>query len=152
MMDRLDRIARKWEGTPFLAGSRVPGPMGGVDCVQLTLALLEEVGALPAGLPRPRGYPVDYTMHQDGSLILDYVREVLAGRVVELPFRSELLEVGDVVGFRVGRGVNHLGTLVRVGQIMHAIKPIGVQVLHVSSLDFYEEKYHVHPHIILRPT
>lgn len=42
----LARLLRRWEGTPYLAGSCAPGPRGGVDCVRFVVAVWNALAGL----------------------------------------------------------------------------------------------------------
>jgi cell wall-associated NlpC family hydrolase len=144
----LDAAARAWRGTPFMRGSRVPG--AGVDCVQLTAALAIAAGWIDA-VDLPTGYPVDWTEHMEGSLIEDWIEQHVCSRVQVLPWDREAVRAGDVVGFRRGGGINHMATMIARGDLLHAIKPLGVQYVHVSALPFLALKYRIEPERIYRP-
>ena len=111
-VDRLHAAWRRWEKTPFRAYSAVAGPDGGVDCVRLANCLLAEAGACPwvpaAALPF---YPLDWSAHNDASMLEEWLRESLL--LESVPHRR-IEEAGDwlpgdVLVFSPGRSAYHLG-------------------------------------------
>jgi cell wall-associated NlpC family hydrolase len=75
----------------------------------------------------------------------------LGGRVLEMPWSPDEVRAGDLVGFRRGGGVNHLATCIAKGDVIHAIKPLGVQCAHLSALPFLARQYRMIPAVIYRP-
>lgn len=104
----LSAEAHRWIGTPFRAASRVPGPRGGVDCVQLCAAIHAACGVCePLALPSA---PLQWHHHHDESLLLEWFRspEVRA-RVHRLDEADDWM-AGDLVAIRTDLCAHHLGT------------------------------------------
>ena len=104
----LDRQARLWMGTPFRAGSSVPGPQGGVDCVGLAAAIHMATGAAPAVAFERR--PLDWHLHHDSSAILDFFRSPEIRAKLRRVESYEGYRHGDLLTVRVGLCEHHLGT------------------------------------------
>jgi cell wall-associated NlpC family hydrolase len=112
--------AERWRGTPFQARARVCG--AGVDCVQLAAALLEEAG-LATGLEFPP-YTVDFGDHADTSPVLAWFK----ARPEWTAVPAEDIAPGDVVLFRVGRVVNHVGVALGDQRFCHCLRGHGVPI------------------------
>ena len=119
-------VAREWEGTPFHAHGRHKHV--GVDCVWLVAEALRE-----CGLPVPERFPaysVGAGSHLEASLVSAFVVDSgLFERVVQPSGISGLLDLarpGDVLGFKIGRVVHHVGIKLDGEHFLHARQPLGV--------------------------
>lgn len=105
---RLNDQVRLWLGTPFRAGSAVPGPNGGVDCVGLTAAVHVGAGACPPqALQR---VPLDWHLHHETSAVMDFFRQPQVARRLQRVESYEGYRHGDVMAVRVGLCEHHVGT------------------------------------------
>lgn len=154
--DEHDRVAalqleaESWIGTPFREHSKAKGAAGGVDCVGLCecIELAAGVGgSLPFRFPRT---PMDYSMHNDRSILLEYMRgEVwrdpqsarLKHIFAELPDVRELghgvvIMPGDLLGFKIGRAVHHLAVALDDEHFIHAFRGIGTVIATLQDSTF----------------
>jgi hypothetical protein len=164
--DDPDRVAQlraeidSWLETPFHAYSKAKGRTGGVDCIRLNEAIAIALGVVePFEFPR---VPMDFTQHNDRSITLEFLRGEyrledgtidpqstrLAARYAELDHsafptpRSEFSPLpGDLVTFKVGKAVNHLGTVYDEARFVHCLKGIGT-VLSRFDDDTYAKRLH----------
>ena len=107
-------VAFRWMGTPFAPRTRVCG--AGVDCVQLAGAFYIETGVVTHFTPPP--YHLDAGAHLAASQVTAYVEA--------MPDKFRLLWkydgknsavilpviIGDLLGFKFGRVVHHVGVVV----------------------------------------
>jgi hypothetical protein len=119
--------ARSWLGTPFFPHGYVKGPGGGVSCQTLVTCIYSEAGVLPAGFRVPEG-PLDWARAQHESLIEAFVDKHLADYLTPLNGKGEPVNnqpiTGDLLGFRVGGCVHHLGICIGV-EFVHCLKKLG---------------------------
>lgn len=106
--NRVLRIARTWEATPWHHQARVKGI--GVDCAQLLCAVFEEAGLIPHVDPRP--YPRDWHFHRDDERFLRWLSHYTDE--VDKPMR------GDVAVFKFGRTFSHGSIVVKWPVVLHA--------------------------------
>lgn len=126
-LDRLDREARSWLGTPFRANSAIKGPQGGVSCHLYVAKVFEAVGAVPAEA-WPKGSP-DRSLAQRTSLVEPF----LDSREEFVDVTGQDLLPGDLLGFKIGGATHHLAILLRDREIVHAIRHHGVVVGHLDD-------------------
>jgi cell wall-associated NlpC family hydrolase len=120
-IDALEAEAATWVGTPFAANSSAKGL--GVSCHTLAGALYAAVGWGDILIP---DVAISHARFGENSLA-DPFFESMAERFTQLPHDSEILP-GDVLGFRIGRIVHHLGTALRNGRFIHALEGLGATV------------------------
>jgi cell wall-associated NlpC family hydrolase len=120
-IDALEAEAATWVGTPFAANSSAKGL--GVSCHTLAGALYAAVGWGDILIP---DVAISHARFGENSLA-DLFFDSMAERFTQLPHDSEILP-GDVLGFRIGRIVHHLGTALRNGRFIHALEGIGTTV------------------------
>lgn len=133
---RLLAEVESWAGTPFREYSKAKGPGGGVDCVRLCESILCNVGLMdPFEFPR---VPMDFTQHQERSIILEYLRghawrDAQSARLsrifAELGINERLrgwILPGDLLAFKIGKAVNHLGVALNDHDFVHCFRPVGV--------------------------
>jgi cell wall-associated NlpC family hydrolase len=139
---QLLEAAAEWLGTPFHRYASLKGV--GVDCVNLVARLYEVCGVLEAPVVLPR-YSMDAGNHLDSSILLRFVDQT--GRFAEIGLEAAVpamgcrgcgevaatagvphLQVGDLVGFRVGRVVHHAGVYLGGPDrlFIHALERYGV--------------------------
>ena len=101
--------ARRWPGTPYCSNSDAPGQRGGVSCHNLPRAVLVNAHCLPSSFPKVQ-QTLNATRHATESLIepfMDARPEFMRINPLE-----EAVIVGDVLGFRVFKCLDHLGLCV----------------------------------------
>lgn len=125
--------AKAWVGTPFIAHGRLRGI--GADCVHLISAILADAGFTHLFDPPP--YTVQEGMHSPESKLIDYIEThilVLTIPVAEEPALTRLL-TGDILCFKMGRSVHHIGLLIAPGRFIHTMPRLGAVIacLHDST-------------------
>ena len=126
---QLLREAESWLGTPFWAHSCAKGPNGGVDCVHLVQDILVSCGAMERQtLP---AFPMDWGDHRSESAGLGvftndpyFVSHFEALRFPEKPVRP-----GDILCFKHGACVHHIGLMLPGAHFVNALKPDGVAIM-----------------------
>lgn len=97
---KLYQVANTWMGTPFMLNAAVRG--AGVDCVRFVAEVMKECGQLPHyEFPH---YTIDGGDHLKASLVEQWLRPHPLFTGIAL---DQLRYPGDVMEFRVGRGVTH---------------------------------------------
>ena len=115
---RLEWAAAAWIDTPFRPHTRVKN--GGVDCVNLVSALMEECGVEHAFAPPEYGF--DWGHHGPYSQLLKYLRD--EPRVRELAADKERLP-GDILTFKIGGVEHHAGVLLQGQIFIHTARGLG---------------------------
>lgn len=121
--------ARSWEGTPFYAYSCAKGHDGGVDCVHLVQDILASCGAMERQtLPQ---FPMDWADHRSESAVLGTFTSnpYFVAHFERLDYPAAQPEVGDILCFKHGLCVHHIGLLISPRHFIHALKPEGVSVM-----------------------
>lgn len=136
-MTRLETIARSWIGTPCFPHGRVKGPDGGCSCQTLIGCILQEAGWIPGDLAIPEG-PLTWSRSQKQSLIEPFMdenpilRRFFIGYSVTHGDYCDP-QAGDVLGFRIGGCVHHLGLVVRPPYFIHALIHRGAAMSRVDD-------------------
>lgn len=102
--------AQEWYGTPFVPHARVKG--SGVDCVQLAAGLYISTGLLPDF--KPGRYEMDGGQHNSYSQVISWLEGNASFQRAEMP-----LQVGDLLCFRMGRQVHHVGVVLTERTFVH---------------------------------
>lgn len=128
-IDQLDRVARSWVGTAFCPNARIKG--GGVSCQMLAAEIYRECGHLPEGGNVPEG-PMGWGNAQTESLIAAWI-ETMPHRFADatLPWQP-----GDLIGFKLGGCVHHLGIALRENCFVHCLPPDGVKLNRLDDATF----------------
>lgn len=122
--------AESWRGTPFAANSASKGR--GVSCHKLCEAIFDACG-YPVALDVP-DVPIAHARFSTVS----FVTQWFSGRVdFEAIQPTGALFPGDVLGFRIGRIVHHLGILLPDNQFAHAMDGIGTTVNALADATWY---------------
>ncbi|HEY1170228.1 MAG TPA: NlpC/P60 family protein [Verrucomicrobiae bacterium] len=103
-------LAQEWFGTPFVPHAQVAGV--GVDCVQLAAALYQGTGLLREF--KPGKYTMDGGQHNDGSRVTSWLEASPHFAKAEAPW-----QVGDLLCFRMGRSVHHVGVVLTDRTFVH---------------------------------
>jgi cell wall-associated NlpC family hydrolase len=128
-IDALEVEAATWVGTPFAANSSAKGL--GVSCHTLAGALYAAVGWGEIHIPE---VAISHARFGENSLA-DPFFESMAERFTQIPRNSEILP-GDVLGFRIGRIVHHLGVTLRNGRFLHALEGLGTTVSNIEDATY----------------
>lgn len=110
-----------WEGVPFHHQGR---SSAGVDCAGLIVCALAALG-IATDVPR------DYTTNAAGALLLPWLD---GSPLLEAAALNEEPQAGDVLAFRIGRSVQHLGVAIGDGSMVHAIRTAGVATVTLSAM------------------
>lgn len=134
MSTALDIEAASWIGTPFLAHGTIKG--AGVDCVHLAAGIYQATGILKDF--RPPAYDVAEGIHIENSKVLDYIR----GRGwPEVAVQD--IQPGDLLTFRMGRSVHHVGVVINSRQFIHARPDRGVRYGSITDPTWAKRLVHV---------
>lgn len=128
-LETLDRQARSWLGTPFFPHSCAKGRDGGVDCVHLVQDILVACGAMERQvLP---SFPMDWADHRSESVVLGvFTRDAyFAEHFTALAVPEHYPTPGDILCFKMGACVHHIGLMLPGGEFIHALKPEGATIL-----------------------
>jgi cell wall-associated NlpC family hydrolase len=135
----LEAAAKSWVGTPFVANSRIKGPRGGVSCQMLAEQLYLESGlAIPFTAPSA---PMRWSETHRDSLIERFLNsQTQLFQSLEVPNPQSPISnpqspiaPGDIVGFKIGGCVHHLGTALERGRFIHAMRGIGTQIYNLND-------------------
>ena len=121
---KLAALAKSWEGTPFHPHMATRGV--GVDCVWLAAELYRETGALDVF--DPPGYSIDGGHHCDASKVVAWVEA--SGRFVLV---SDAPRAGDLVCFKIGKTIHHVGVMLDESRFSHAVARYGVMVSYLAE-------------------
>ena len=101
--------ARTWIGTPFAHAHRTKGV--GVDCAQFCLGVYRSLGLVP--VIDVAQYSPDWFLHEEGGQpILKILREHCT--------ETDEFSPGDLIVFRFGRAIAHLGIVTDFPGLVHA--------------------------------
>ena len=117
-LELLQKSADSWVGTPFVPNGRVKGH--GVSCQMLAEAIYQECGLgedyrIPAVSMGWSG------VHKD-SLVLRYLKGVDEFKQLQT---TENILPGDLLGFKIGSCIHHLGVVVSGTRFIHSMKGLG---------------------------
>lgn len=90
--ERMSQFAAAWEGTPYMAGSRVRG--AGVDCAQLIPAFLDFMYSNPSKTPLPRLAP-DTGVHN--PVAAKETVKAIRRAYPSHPVKDGSIEPGDII-------------------------------------------------------
>jgi cell wall-associated NlpC family hydrolase len=130
---RSDRVAalraaaQAWVGTPFSPNGCARGR--GVSCQKLAAALLREAGL-------PLGEVPDAPMSQARFSRRSLVEEWFRARpffAPQPPRPGFPFWAGDILGFRVGRVIHHLGVALDAARFIHCLEHLGVSICPVQD-------------------
>lgn len=118
MRESIVEEARSWIGTPFYPHVAIKGV--GADCVTFALRVFQGVGLIPQSESLPK-YALDGGSHLPASQVIEWLKA--CGWFVEI---SGAPLAGDVVTFRVGKVVHHVGIAITDMKFVHCIRRYGV--------------------------
>lgn len=130
----LENAADGWIGTPFVANSRAKGKQGGTCCHMLAEQLYVEVG-----------YPLPFRVPSGSMKWSDVSKKSLIERFFdEQPRLFRTLEKadiaaalpGDVLGFKIGGCVHHIGIMLRAPRFVHCMRGIGTRYASLNDPTF----------------
>ena len=124
-LDAIEAAAKRWDGTPFCAGSATVG--AGVCCHRLVAEIYSEAGLLPTDAEIPGGSPL-WSRAQGLSPMCDWLTTG-AGVQWFAPVLTSEAQPGDLLGFVIGRCIHHLAIALRDGRIVHATDGHGARIV-----------------------
>lgn len=119
-LSQLEAEALEWVGTPFGANSSAKGV--GVSCQKLAAALYSACG-YPDVLDVP-DVPMSHARFSTVSFVVDW----FANRPDFNRLEGAPIQPGDVLGFRIGHTVHHLGVALSDGRFVHAMDGMGATI------------------------
>ena len=126
--DRVEALryqASMWIGTPFAANSSSKG--FGVSCQKLAGCLYSACGF---NLPEIPDASIVQARFSRVSLVEPWFNS--RPEFVRLDPSSEIMP-GDVLGFRIGDIVHHLGVAIEPGRFIHTLEGVGTTIAHVED-------------------
>ena len=148
-IEALEAAARSWIGTPFVANSRVKGPRGGTCCHMLAEQLYLEAGyplafRVPAGSMKWSDISKSSLIEQFFDTQIDIFEQVepapesFQALEEKLPMlgkaeRGNGTLPGDVVGFKIGGCVHHVGVVLSRGQFVHCMRGVGTKISNLND-------------------
>lgn len=111
---KLVHSALEWLGTPFAPHAAVKG--AGVDCVWLAARIYIESGFLAEF--NPPDYTMDGGAHNDLSPVLNWIER--SGKFQQM--EDGELQIGDLLCFRMGRSVHHVGVVMTATTFLHVYR------------------------------
>ena len=126
----LEAAAKSWVGTPFVANSRIKGPRGGVSCQMLAEQLYIESG-LVITFAAPSA-PMRWSETHRDSIIEQFLDEQHDIFQSLSPDSCPLIP-GDIVGFKIGGCIHHMGVALERGRFIHAMRGIGTQIYNLND-------------------
>ena len=130
----LEAAVTRWLGTPFRENSAICGRGGGVSCHNLAAELYFESGCIPR-LPVPRGRARSM-LHGSRDGLVAQIDALLGERLAPIDPAAEPPAPGDLVVFRVGRVMLHLGTVVPMRQFAHVLRHEGVGLSSLADTSY----------------
>lgn len=112
-----------WLGTPFMAHGCIKGV--GCSCETFVLSVYKEEGFLPRDFSIPEGTIRHFRTATGAGLMEPFIDgcEHFEGLRAMLPD----VQPGDMLGYRVGRIVHHLGIVYSKTEFAHCVDPAGVK-------------------------
>ena len=118
----LQFAAATWIGTPFMPNAAVKG--AGVSCQKLVGSIYKESGVIGREFNIPEG-PMDWSHAHTDSLISAFM--LLQGNFTAVEPVVAAALPGDLLGFKIGGCVNHVGVLITSeGKFVHCLRGPGV--------------------------
>lgn len=127
--------AKSWEGTPF-KGNQCAKKVG-VSCQMLAAAIYKEAGFLPNSFTADKG-PMDWSNAHKDSLIESFLGKH-ADKFEAHPRKAgkiETVQAGDLVGFKLGGCVQHMGIVVNKQFFVHVMDRYQVQFSRLDDPTF----------------
>jgi len=148
-IDALEAAALSWVGTPFVANSRVKGKRGGTCCHMLAEQIYLEAGhTLPFQAPSASMKWSDiskvsliekfFDTQTDLFQTLENLRTSAKSADKTLPSPDPCLLTpvslpGDVVGFRIGGCIHHVGIALSGGRFVHCMRGMGTKIFNLND-------------------
>ena len=125
-IEMLEREAIRWIGTPFYPNSNTCGPDGGVSCQKLVSEIYRTIGCCDVMVP-------EVSMAHARFSRKSLVEEFMAMCPQFNPISIQGLIPGDLLGFRIGRIVHHLGISMGRGYFIHVMEHCGTVIASLSD-------------------
>ena len=110
--------ASSWHGTPFFGNSASKGV--GVSCQFLAAAIYAEAGLSVASPPE---VSMSHAKFSRESLVEPW----MGGQTNFSDVPLEEAQAGDLLGFRIGQAIHHVGILLAPGVFIHVVDGSSVQ-------------------------
>ena len=133
-VDRLEADAAQWIGTPFAPNSCARGL--GASCQKLAGALYDSAGYRPVVIP---DVPISHARFSDRSFVIEF----FSGRDDFSEVGHGDIMPGDILAFRIGRCVHHVGVALSGHRFIHALDGSGVSIAHRQDATWASRLAHV---------
>ena len=118
-IDALLASATSWLGTPFAGNSCAKG--AGVSCHTLASAIYEEAGRGSFAVPE---VPMSHARFSRDSILIRW----MDGSPSFVRVTGENVLPGDILGFKIGQCVHHVGVALPNGRFVHSIEGLGTVI------------------------
>lgn len=135
MRDKLIESAFSWIDTPYHHQARVKG--AGVDCAQLMAGIAIDCGLITESIKLPQDYSPEWHLHNREERLVNHLLEF---GCIQKSVEDTL--PGDIIGFKIGRAVGHLGIMVNETQFIHAQCMVDPQRVVLNTLSADWKKRH----------
>jgi len=127
-IDTLVAVSNSWLGTPFIPNAAFKGR--GVSCQKLAGAVYNEAG-FPAG-EIPEG-PMNWgrAHKENASLIVKWIEQRPQFVLID-----DALLPGDLVGFKIGGCIQHVGIMIDNRKFIHCWQRNGVNIHDINDATF----------------
>ena len=115
-----------WVGTPFKVHAAVK--RAAVDCVRLTAEIMVACGVIESYKFPP--YTLQWAKHQDRSIVTEWLDA--CPQMGRLP-KEEPVRIGDVVCFKIGRCVHHVGVVLDAPEFLNAVEGARVSICRLDD-------------------
>lgn len=131
-IEQLRAVAESWRGTPWMPNAAIKG--AGVSCQKLAGEIYRECGLTVPEIPDG---PMNWSQANTRSLIAEFVDGL--GFVEPIPFIAYVPSAGDLVGFKIGGCVQHLGIMLdNRCAFIHAFRNQGVMFSELTDPAFFQ--------------
>jgi NlpC/P60 family putative phage cell wall peptidase len=111
MREKIVQAALTWVDTPYHHQARVKGV--GVDCAHFIAGVAIDAGLLPANVQLPFDYSPEWNLHNSEEKLVNYLLQFGCTE-------KEVAEPGDILAFKIGKAIGHVGILLPNSQYVHA--------------------------------
>lgn len=136
MRDKIVQAAKSWVNTPYHHQARIKGV--GVDCAQLIAGVAIDIGVFGHNICLPQDYSPEWHLHNKEEMLLAHLKEF---GCIEKSVQDT--QPGDILGFKMGRCVGHLGLMLDDGTFIHAQNMCNPKRVVINTLSAEWLKRHV---------
>lgn len=136
MRDKIIQEALTWLHTPYHHQARQKGI--GVDCAQFIAGIAINLGIFPEDLDMPTDYSIEWHLHNREERL---VQGLIERGCIQKDINDT--QPGDILCFKMGRAVGHLGLMMPDDQFIHAQNLVEPTRVVLNTLSANWKKRHV---------